>query len=627
MSLARAVTGDETPVLWVTEYPDDERCGSDPVYTEHVVLRKRIPSERTGRPAPVPERPRPVSPGVPEPPAPREARGQLPVLGLSESIGRLAGRVRRTKPSYADCWLVGSPESLESPHSYETPCGTVVVGRAGDGETEYNLTPKEYAYGDSLNSVVGDTIGRVRAAYRKSGGRMDRHSVSSLAKGILMDSAGTLDAVLGGDVPAVDRMISEIAAAVCRYTVGLGIFEVLMADPDVEDIYIDAPCDRNRIHITMGGAGGANTHARCRTNLMVDRREVQNLISVLKRDSGLPFCESNPILETDIRGHDARATVVGYPMSPNGDAVAIRKHSVRPWTLSRLIGNGTLDPGTAGLLSFLVDNRCTFLICGARGAGKSSLLSALMFEFPTSQRILTIEDTMELPGERMRRLGYRVQSMLIDDRRNGDSLKRADEALRVSLRMGESAIILGEVRGEEARTLYQSMRTGRAGSSIMGTIHGDSARSVFDRVVHDMQIAPEAFMATDVLVTVGTVRDRRAGGQARKVTEIAATSDRAGEFSDMRDRDAMFSSPVMRRVLAASGMGRSDIMAEVSARGDMRAFLADMAARHGDEFFGPEWIISANDHLAAELSAGASSPASAVESFRRKFRRMNGLEG
>jgi type IV secretory pathway ATPase VirB11/archaellum biosynthesis ATPase len=131
---------------------------------------------------------------------------------------------------------------------------------------------------------------------------------------------------------------------------------------------------------------------------MVDRKEIMNLINVLKRDSGLQFSESEPVLETDMKGHDARATVIGYPMSPNGEAVSIRKHSTRPWTLTRLIANGTLDHETAGLLSFLVDNRCTFLVCGARGAGKSSLLTALMFEFPVSQRILTIEDTMELPS-------------------------------------------------------------------------------------------------------------------------------------------------------------------------------------------------------------------------------------
>lgn len=67
----------------------------------------------------------------------------------------------------------------------------------------------------------------------------------------------------------------------------------------------------------------------------------------------------------------------------------------------------------------------------------------------------------------MRRMGYKVQTMLVDDRIQGTANSRADEALRVSLRLGESAIVMGEVRGEEAKTLYQSMRAGRAGSAIL----------------------------------------------------------------------------------------------------------------------------------------------------------------
>ena len=129
-----------------------------------------------------------------------------------------------------------------------------------------------------------------------------------------------------------------------------------------------------------------------------------------------------------------------------------------------------------------------------------------------------------MAGEWQRGEHAQPLSQDLDDRMDGDSLSRANEALRVSLRLGESAIVLGEVRGEEARTLYQSMRTGRAGSSILGTIHGDSARTVYERVVHDMGISPEAFMATDILVTLGSFRDRRTGAQSRRVSEVAAYS-------------------------------------------------------------------------------------------------------
>ena len=111
--------------------------------------------------------------------------------------------------------------------------------------------------------------------------------------------------------------------------------------------------------------------------------------------------------------------------------------------------------------------------------------------------------------------------------------------------------MLGEVRGDEARTLYQSMRTGKAGSSIMGTMHGDSARSVYERVVHDMGISPEAFMATDFLVTLGMVRERGGHRQNRALTEMVSTSDIPGEFTDITGAGLLMS-PAVRRIMDAS---------------------------------------------------------------------------
>ncbi|MCL2334001.1 MAG: type II/IV secretion system ATPase subunit [Candidatus Methanoplasma sp.] len=541
---------------------------------------------------------------------------------LLEGLIALSEGNVRFKPIYSDCWLVGKKGDLENMLEYSSPGGKVAIGTAADGEIEYNLTPSEYSFPDSVNAVIEAVINGIREKYRTFGGRMDKQSVIGTARGMLIDHSDTIEAVFGRDTETVEKVIEDMCGIIYRYTVGMGVFEVLLADPKLEDIYIDAPCDRNRIHVTMNGIEGNNSHIKCRTNLVVDKKEVMNLLNILKRDSGLQFCESNPILETDIKSHDARATVVGYPLSPNGDAVAIRKHSVRPWTLTRLIANGTMDPRIAGILSFLVDNRATFLICGARGAGKSSLLSSLMFEFPLSQRILTIEDTMELPTALMRKMGYKVQSMLIDDRMGGDSLSRSNEALRVSLRMGESAIVLGEVRGEEAKTLYQSMRTGRAGSSIMGTIHGDSARSVYERVVHDMNISPEAFMATDILVTLGTIRDRRTGNQLRRVNELVATSDTAGEFVDATDNSTLFLSPVMRRILASSQMSKADIMKEIRARAVIRSFLAEMGKIQSEEYLGPEWIGIANEHTSRSNGKTAED---VLNSFKVKFRDLTGI--
>lgn len=535
---------------------------------------------------------------------------------IEEILSNIDRRYRMIKPPYADTWSIGDNKDIAVLEKYRTNHSRIIIGDADDGEIEYNIMPNEYTYSLSLSDLVNDTISYVRDEYRKDGGRFNTNDVRRSAEEFLIKNRDIIDDAISGGC-SFEYAIRELCDVVVRYTIGLGIFELLLEDPRLEDIYIDAPCDKNRIYVTLDNVSGYNTHMRCRTNLIASEREIRNLINTLMRDSGLPYCESSPVMETNMCNNQARATIVGYPMSPNGDSVAIRKHSTTPWTLTKLIGNGTIDEHDAGLISFLVDNRCTFLVCGARGAGKSSLLSAMLFEMPIEQRILTIEDTLELPGDVMRSMGYKVQSMLIDERMNSDVSKRADEALRVSLRLGESAIILGEVRGDEARTLYQSMRAGRAGSSIMGTIHGDSAKGVYERVVHDIGIPAESFMATDFLIVMGTRRERGTNRQTRKIVEFVSTSDTVGEFISV-DK-GMYRSPAMRRIMESTSMAKGDVEQEIKSRAKMRGLLSKLAIEVNDGYSNPEWIILANDHLSRCISSGITDSDDVLESFKKKL--------
>ena len=300
------------------------------------------------------------------PPAPQMMEAPVPVFVQSPVMDRLNTYLSRhsmMKPAFADCWMVGSKDSLKVIESYSMPGGDVVIGIADDGEIEYNLTPRDYSYSKGLSEILGNTIDGIREEYRKKGGNLDRQSVMMSAKDRICKS--------WDENMDVNWSMNGLCEAAYRYVLGLGIFEILMSDERIEDIYVDAPCDRSRVHITMNRVEGFNNHIRCRTNLILEQREVKNLISRLKKETGLPFCESSPVLETDMCDGCARVTVVGYPLSPNGDSVAIRKHSTSPWTLTKLIANGTIDPETAGMLSFLVENRSTIIVCGARGAGKS----------------------------------------------------------------------------------------------------------------------------------------------------------------------------------------------------------------------------------------------------------------
>jgi len=180
-----------------------------------------------------------------------------------------------------------------------------------------------------------------------------------------------------------------------------------------------------------------------------------------------------------------------------------------------------LNPLAAGILSFIVDGSRTMLVAGTRSAGKTSLLSSLLVEIMRKYRIITIEDTLELPGEALKDLGYNIQQMKVAaSMTKGTSEVSAEEGIRTTLRLGDSCLIVGEVRSSEAKSLYEAMRVGALANVVAGTIHGDSPYGVFDRVVNDLQVPRTSFKATDIIVVANPIRSADGLHRWRKVTQI-----------------------------------------------------------------------------------------------------------
>jgi len=177
----------------------------------------------------------------------------------------------------------------------------------------------------------------------------------------------------------------------------------------------------------------------------------------------------------------------------------------------------------------------------------------------------------------------------------------------------------------EVFRLYDSMRTGRAGSSILGTMHGDSAKTVFDRVVHTMGLQPEEFQATDFLVTMGTVRERGTQKEMRQITEFVCTTDVPGRFLDMTNKNNLGKAGSIKRLTSTSTMTTSDIREEVAIRAEMRKILADAGGKD-PKFYGPEWIIAANDHLSRQLASGVRNKDAIIAGFRDRVMAVNGSE-
>ena len=312
------------------------------------------------------------------------------------------------------------------------------------------------------------------------------------------------------------EMLADIFA---KYTAGLGLLEDLLYDKNIQDIYINAPVSNNPLHIVWNGE-------EYTSNIYFSERDVEALASRFRSMSGRPFSEASPILDMGLERYKARIAAISSPLTPKGIAFAIRRHSMTPWTLPKLIHYKMMTPMAAGLLSFLVDGQATILIAGSRGAGKTSLLSSLILEIPQRFRILTIEDTPELPVDELQSLGYKIQS-LITQSITGDSGVDPKTALRTALRLGESVLILGEVRGEETKVLFEAMRVGATGNVVLGTIHGATTRDVFERIVYDIGVTPSSFKATDIVIVAAPMRI--GGGMEKKrriiqISEVIKTS-------------------------------------------------------------------------------------------------------
>jgi len=339
------------------------------------------------------------------------------------------------------------------------------------------------------------------------------------------------------------KEVEELANILVRYTIGFSLIEVLLQDDKIQDITINSPMGRLPAFIVH------QDYDDCITNIIPTSNEGDSWATKLRLISGRPLDEANPILDTELvlPNVRARVAVITSPLNPNGIAYAFRRHRDRPWTLPLFIKNKMINSAAAGLLSFLIDGSRTMLVAGTRSAGKTSFLGSLMTEVMRKYRLITIEDTLELPVAALKRLNYNIQSLKVAGAlTTGTEEASADEGIRSTLRLGDSGLIVGEVRSSEARALYEAMRIGALANVVAGTIHGDSPYGVFDRVVNDLGVPRTSFKATDVIVVANPIKSPAGLHKQRRIVQITEVgklwqNDPLAEkgFTDLMKYDAV----------------------------------------------------------------------------------------
>ena len=311
--------------------------------------------------------------------------------------------------------------------------------------------------------------------------------------------------------------INELAKILVRYTIGFGAIELLLQDQKIQDIVVNSPIGQTPIFIVH------EDFSDCVTNIIPSSEDAESWATKFRLLSGRPLDQANPILDTElsIPGARSRVAVISEPLSRLGLAYSFRRHRDNPWTLPLFMKNKMINSLGSALISFLFDNSRSVLFAGSRSSGKTSILGASLFEIMKKYRILVIEDTEEINTEAMRKIGYNIQSMKVRSALSHSSTEvPADEGIRTALRLGDSAIIVGEIRSTECLSLYEAMRIGAAANVVAGTIHGDSPYGVFDRVVNDLKVPRTSFKATDIIIISNPVKSPDGLHKFRRVLSI-----------------------------------------------------------------------------------------------------------
>ena len=427
---------------------------------------------------------------------------------------------------------------------YELDTGAVVRRYGGSGLSTYHLTPAEHRLDAAATTTLAKAHERLASGAVSGGERAASRAVRSVS------SAG--------------QPIGTLTAVLEKHTRGLGVLDDCFADDAVTDVFATAPVADNTLRVRHDGE-------TLRTNIRLTEDGVEALASRFRRSSGRAFSRASPTLaataETD--GRRIRVAGVTRPLS-DGAGFTFRAHDESAFRLADLVENGTLGPEVAAFLSVAVERGAAVLLAGARGAGKTTLLGALLWELPASVRTVVIEDTSELPIGELQSDGRDVQALRVETG-DGTSIEPT-EALRTALRLGDGALVVGEVRGEEAQVLYEAMRVGAADGAVLGTIHGGGGESVRERVVTDLGVPETAFADTDLVVTLEAFDD--GDGRTRRLRDIEAVRrDSDGvAFESLTDGDGRLRStePTLS-TLAGPAETAADVRTDIETRAETLA--------------------------------------------------------
>lgn len=257
---------------------------------------------------------------------------------------------------------------------------------------------------------------------------------------------------------AITHVVNEVT--------GLGPIEPLIRDRSISEVMVNAP---DEVYYERDGIIHQSNVA------FRDQAHMLRIIDHIVVETGRHVDEASPMV--DARWRDgSRVNIVIPPLSPKSPVITIRKFDGDRFSMPDLISMGTLSGEMAIFLQGCVQGKLNGIISGGTGSGKTTFLNALSAYMPSGERIVTVEDPLELMLQQRHVISLEARPPSAE---GGGAISQRD-LVRNALRMRPDRIIVGEVRGTEAFDMLQAMNTGHDGS--LSTVHANSPREALSRI-------------------------------------------------------------------------------------------------------------------------------------------------
>ena len=383
-----------------------------------------------------------------------------------------------------------------------------------------------------------------------------------------------------------EEAVDKLTYYVVRDFVYYGRIDPIMKDRMVEDISADG--------VNIPVYVWHREYESLPTNVaFTDENELNSFIVRLAYLSGKNISIASPLLDSSLPDGSRVQLTYGNAITRRGSTFTIRRFRTDPLTISDLIGSRTLSSEMAAYFWYAIENRASVLVAGGVASGKTTMLNCLSMFIKPELKIVSVEDTAELNLPHENWIPSVVRTGFGNDEKGPGAITLFD-LLKAAVRQRPDFIIVGEVRGEEAYTLFQAMATGHLG---MSTIHAESVDSVINRLESEPMNIPKPLLAMIDVVTI-QARTEVDGKPTRRTMAVTEVESFHPKTKDLLTREVFSWNPkndayrfngqshLLEKHMEKMGLGEEEVRKELNRRKTVLEWMARRKIRKYTEVAG-----------------------------------------